>query len=72
MAPVGLLGWMFLLRLQAEFLPPAGQSAGGHLVKDDRLLQKAAIGLQRQKLIIKLTRRKNMEAGAAIAQGGVA
>ena len=47
----------------------AKRGACGHLLNDDRLLRKAAKGLQQGNLIIKLNRGNHMAAGATIARG---
>ena len=67
LALIALLSWVFLLRLQAECFPLARQKAGEHLLNDDRLLRKAAKGLQQGNLIIKLNRGKHTAAGATVA-----
>ena len=67
LALIALMSWaFFLLRVRAECLSVAGQEACGHVLNDDRLPRKAAIGRRQEKLVHKLNRRKRMVPGATI------
>ena len=55
-----LLSWTFLLRIPSEALPLHRQRAGQDLESDERLQERAVVGLVNQKLIVKLNRRNHM------------
>ena len=55
-----LPSWAFLLRIPSDALPLYRQRAGQDLESDERLQERAVIGLVNQKLVIKLNRRKQM------------
>lgn len=65
---IALSSWTFPSRVQSECLPPASQQAGEHLLSDERLSRRAAIGLEEGKLVTKVNRRKHMANGAALAK----
>ena len=49
-----LIRWTFLLRVEAGCLPPVKQQAGNRCLGGDRLLRRAALGLEGGKFVIKL------------------
>ena len=59
-----LLSWTFLLGIPSGALPLHRQWAGQGLESDDRLRERAVVGLVNQKLIVKLNRRNHIATGS--------
>ena len=60
--------WTFPLRIPSEAPPLRRQRVGQDLESDERLEERAVIGLVSQKLAIKLNRRKHMAAGSRMVR----